>query len=67
MWILQIFSYFSRFFSQNFDFFTPKIAIFGPIQLGIIAYIVSLFMNHQCAKFHVFMKKLTIDVIFRCL
>ena len=28
-------------FSQNFDYFTPKIAIFGPIQLGIIAYIVS--------------------------
>ena len=28
-------------FSQNFDYFTPKIAIFGPIQLGIIANIVS--------------------------
>ena len=28
-------------FSQNFDNFTPKIAIFGPIQLGIIANIVS--------------------------
>ena len=27
--------------SQNFDYFTPKIAIFGPIQLGIIANIVS--------------------------
>ena len=31
----------SRDFSQNFDYFTPKIAIFGPIQLGIIANIVS--------------------------
>ena len=28
-------------FWKNFDYFTPKIAIFGPIQLGIIAYIVS--------------------------
>ena len=28
-------------FSQNFDYFTPKIAIFGPIQVGIIANIVS--------------------------
>ena len=29
------------FFPQNFDYFTPKIAIFGPIQLGIIANIAS--------------------------
>ena len=28
-------------FSQNFDYFTPKIAIFEPIQLGTIAYIIS--------------------------
>ena len=28
-------------FSQNFDYFPPKIAIFGPIQFGIIANIVS--------------------------
>ena len=28
-------------FSQNFDYFTPKIAIFGPIQRCIIANIVS--------------------------
>ena len=28
-------------FSQNCDYFTPKIAIFLPIQLIIIAYIVS--------------------------
>ena len=27
-------------FSQNFDCFNPKIAIFGPIQLGIIPNIV---------------------------
>ena len=32
---------FSWFFSQNFDYFTPKIDIFGPFQLGIIANIVS--------------------------
>ena len=34
-------SHFLRFFLQNFDYFTPKIAIFGPIQLDIIANIVS--------------------------
>ena len=28
------------FFLQNFDYFTPKIASFGHIQLGIIANIV---------------------------
>ena len=28
-------------FSQNFDYFTPKIAIFEPIQCGIIANTVS--------------------------
>ena len=43
----------------------PFIAIFGPIGLGIIANIASFFMNHQYAKFHVIIKKLTIDVIFR--
>ena len=32
---------FLEIFSQNFDYFTPKIAIFVPIQLGIIADIVS--------------------------
>ena len=41
IWKLKIFSYFLRFFSHNFDYFTPKIAIFGPVQLGIIANIVS--------------------------
>ena len=28
-------------FSQSYDYFAPKIAIFGPIQLCIIANIVS--------------------------
>ena len=41
IWILQIFSHFLRFFSQNFDYFTPKITIFGLIQLCVIANIVS--------------------------
>ena len=54
-------------FSQNFDYFTPKIAIFGLIQLGIIATIVSEIMNHQYVKFYVFIKKFTIDVIFHWL
>ena len=36
-----IFQFLAIFFSQNFDYFTPKIAIFGPFQLGIIANIVS--------------------------
>ena len=44
-----------------------KIVIYGPIQLGNIVYIVSQIMNHQYAKFHVFIKQLTIDVIFRWL
>ena len=54
-------------FSQNFDYITPKMAIFGPIQLGIIANIIIQIMNHQCSKFHVFIKKFTIDVIFHWL
>ena len=28
-------------FSQNFDYLTPTLAIFWPIQFGITAYIVS--------------------------
>ena len=36
----NIFLYLAIFFTE-FWLFTPKIAIFGPIQLGIIAYIVS--------------------------
>ena len=50
-------------FSQNFDYFTPKMAIFGPIQLGIIANIIIEIIKHKYAKFHVFIKKFTIDVI----
>ena len=52
----NIFKFFAI-FSQNFDYFTPKIAIFGPIQYDIIAYIVSSIMNYQYAKFHVFIKE----------
>ena len=54
-------------FALKFYYFTPKIAIFGPIQLGIIANIVSKIMNYHYAKFHAFNKKLTIKVIFRWL
>ena len=32
---------FSAIFSKNFDYFPPKIAIFLPIQLGNITYIIS--------------------------
>ena len=44
-------------FSIEFYYFTPKIANFGSIQLGIIAYIVSCIMNYNCAKFHAFIRK----------
>ena len=54
-------------FVQNFYYFPPKKSNFGPIQLDIIAYIVSKAMNYNYAKFHAFIKKLTIDVIFRWL
>ena len=64
IWILQIFFQFFVIFSQHFDYFTPIIAIFRPIQLGILANIVSWIMNYQYAKFHVFIKMLTIDVFF---
>ena len=67
MWILQIFSHFSRFL---YRFFTtppsPKSNV-GPIKLDTIAYVVSKVMNYDYAKCHAFMKKLTIDVIFRWL
>ena len=53
-------------FAQNFYYSPPpqKKINFGPIQLDIIAYIVSKAMNYNYAKFHAFIKKLTIDVIF---
>ena len=54
-------------FAQNFYYFYPppkkKKSNFGPIQLDIIAYIVSKAMNYDYAKFHAF----TIYVIFRWL
>ena len=53
-------------YAQNFYYLPPK-KKFGPIQLDIIAYIVSKAMNYNYAKFHAFIKKLTIDVIFRWL
>ena len=54
-------------FAHNFYYFCPKISNFGPIQLDIIADIVSKVMNYNYAKFYAFIKKLTIDVIFRWL
>ena len=47
------------------DFLHPPKSNFGPNQHDIIAYIVSKDMNYNYAKFHAFIKKLTIDVIFR--
>ena len=52
-------------FCTEFLLFSPKKSNFGPNQLDIIAYIVSKAMNYNYAKFHAFIKKLTIDVIFR--
>ena len=54
-------------FAQNFYYFSPKKSNFGPIELAIIADIVSKAMNYNFAKFHAFIKKLTIDVISRWL
>ena len=54
-------------FAQIFLLFSPKKSNLGPIQLDIIAYIVSKAMNYNYAKFHAFIKKITIDVIFRWL
>ena len=54
-------------FAQKFYYFPPKKSNFGPFQLYIIAYIVCKAMNYNFTKFHVFIKKLTIDVIFRWL
>ena len=51
-------------FSIEFLLFYPKIANFRSIQLGIIANIVSKIMNYHYAKFHAFIRKLTIHVIF---
>ena len=46
-------------FAQNFHYFPPKKSNFGPIQIDIIAYIVSKVMNYDYANFHAFIKKLT--------
>ena len=54
-------------FAHNFYYFPPKNQNYGPIQLDIIAYIVSKAMNYNYAKVHAFIKQLTIDVIFRWL
>ena len=54
-------------FAQNFYYFPPQKSNFGPFQLDIIAYIVSKTMNYNFSKFHAFIKKLMIDVIFRWL
>ena len=62
----NIFQFFSI-FAQNVYYFSPQKSNFGPIQLKIIAYIVSKAMNYNSAKFHAFIKNLTIDVIFHWL
>ena len=54
-------------FAHNFYYFFPQKSNFGPIQLDIIADIVSKAMKYDFAKFHAFIKKLTIDVISRWL
>ena len=53
--------------AHSFYYFSPKKSNFGRIQLDIIAYIVSKATNNNFAKFHTFIKKLTIEVIFRWL
>ena len=54
-------------FNIEFLLFYPKIANFGSIQLGIIANIVSYIINYHYAKFHAFIRKWMIDVIFHWL
>ena len=53
-------------FSIECLLFYPKIANLWSIQLGIIANIVSQIMDYMYhyAKFHAFIRKWTIDVIF---
>ena len=70
--IYQKYGYYKYFpifldFCTELYYFRPKKSNFGPIQLDIIAYIVRKAMNYDYAKFHAFIKKLTIDVIFRWL
>ena len=51
-------------FSIEFLLFYPKIANLGSIQIGIMANIISVITNYHYAKFHAFIRKWTIDVIF---
>ena len=60
-------SQFLSIFAHNFYYFPPKKSNFGPIQLDIIAYFVRKAMSYNYAKFHAFIKKLTVDVIFHWL
>ena len=62
-----IFPFLSIFADNFYDFSLEKKSIFGPIQFDIIAYIVNKVMNNDYAKYHDFIKNLTIDVIFRWL
>ena len=62
---LQIFSHLSRFLHILFTVLSKKNQNFGPIQIDIIVYIVSKVMSYDYAKFHSFIKKLTIHLIFR--
>ena len=52
---IKIFQYLA--FLNRILLFYPKITNFGPIQLGIIAYISSNVKNYPCAKFYAFIKK----------
>ena len=54
-------------FCTEFLLFSPQKSNFGPIQFDIIADIVSKAIDYNFAKFHAFIKKLTIDVISRWL
>ena len=63
----NIFQFLSIFAQIFLLFLLPQKSNFGPFQLDIIAYIVSNAINYNFAKFHAFIKKITIDVIFRWL
>ena len=65
--VTNISQFLAFFFAGNFYYFTPKIANFGHIQLGILANIVSKIVKYHFPKLYAFVKKLTIDVIFRWL
>ena len=57
-----------KYFPISIDFCTEF--LLSPPQIKFwtySAYIVSKAMNYNYAKFHAFIKKLTINVIFRCL